>query len=300
MIGSSASVAARKGAALEAENAAMTLLSIIMPTFNAAESIERSLESIAGQTFSDYEVVVQDGSPNNETSRTVERFLEAHPDFPLRLYRERDRGVYDAMNKAVARANGEWLYFLGSGDQLHHERVLAAAMGTKSAADCNVIYGNAEIIGDSTWAKSGTIYDGPFDLPMLLNRNICHQAIFYKADFARNVGDYNVDYVVCGDWDFNLRCWARTKFKYIDITVAKFIAGGISSNQPEDRRFYRDFVANLLHYFHFSPLSPVLNAPGFHALADVIAIQRSRGKIYSLCGRALRYFLRFQMGLSAR
>jgi glycosyltransferase involved in cell wall biosynthesis len=299
MIDSSASVAAQNCAALETENAAMTLLSIIIPTFNAAESIERSLESIAGQTFTDYEVVVQDGSSNDETSRTVQRFLEAHPDFSLRLYRERDRGVYDAMNKAVARANGEWLYFLGSGDQLHDERVLAATMSTKNTADCNVIYGNAEIIGDCTWAKSGTIYDGPFDLPMLVNKNICHQAIFYNADFARNVGEYNVDYVVCGDWDFNLRCWARTKFKYIDITVAKFIAGGISSTQPEDRKFYRDFVANLLHYFHFSPLSPVLNAPGFHALSDVVAIQRSRGKMYSLCGRTVRCFLKLRMKLGA-
>ena len=172
-------------------------------------------------------------------------------------------------------------------------------MSTKNTADCNVIYGDAEIVGDCTWARSGTIYNGPFDLPMLLRRNICHQAIFYKADFVRTAGEYNADYVICGDWDFNMRCWARTKFKYIDVTVAKFIAGGLSSNNPYDGQFSKDFVANILRYFHLSPLSPLVNAPGFDGLSDVIVIQQSRGELYSLCGRAVRRFLRLRTRLSA-
>ncbi len=277
----------------------MPLLTIIIPTFNSAGSIGRALESIAVQTFADYEVVVQDGSPNDETARAVGKFLEAHPNFPLRLYREHDRGVYDAMNKAMTKADGEWLYFLGSDDQLYHDRVLAEVMSKQATADCKVIYGNAEIIGDCKWAKSRTIYNGPFDLPMLLSRNICHQAIFYKADFVRKVGEYNANYLVCGDWDFNLRCWAMTKFNYIDVTVAKFIAGGLSSSKSDDGQFYKDFVVNILRYFHLSPLSPLVNAPDFNGLSDVIVVQQSRGALYSLCGRAVRGCLRLRARLSA-
>lgn len=277
----------------------MPMLSIIIPTFNSAESIEHSLESIAAQTFTDYEVVVQDGSPNDDTAHAIGKFLGVHPGCPLRLYRERDRGVYDAMNKAMVKASGEWLYFLGSDDQLYNDRVLATVMSTQNTADCSVIYGNTEIVGDCAWARSGTIYNGPFDLPMLLSRNICHQAIFYKADFVRKVGEYNANYVVCGDWDFNMRCWTRTKFKYIDVTVAKFIAGGLSSNDPHDGQFSRDFVANVLRYFHLSPLSPLVNAPGFNGLSDVIVIQQNKGELYSLCGRAVRRFLRLRTRLSA-
>ena len=66
----------------------MPLLSIIIPTFNSAQSIERSLESIAVQTFTDYEIVVQDGSPKDDTARAIGKFLEAHSGCPLRLYRE--------------------------------------------------------------------------------------------------------------------------------------------------------------------------------------------------------------------
>jgi glycosyltransferase involved in cell wall biosynthesis len=267
-------------------------LSIIVPTFNSAQSIERSLESIAVQSFTDYEVLVQDGSPTDDTARAIGRFLEGHPRFPLRLARESDRGVYDAMNKATLAAGGEWLYFLGSDDLLYNDRVLAAVMSPLNTASNKVIYGNVEIVGDCSWARSGTIYAGRFDLSMLLTKNICHQAVFYKADFARSVGEYNGDYRVCGDWDFTMRCWARTQFKYIDVTVAKFAAGGLSSTNREDGAFDREFLDNVLRYFHLSPLSPFVNAPTFKRLSDVIALQQRRGKMYSLCGRAVRLFLR--------
>lgn len=288
----------RRQACLSHRITTMPLLSIIIPTFDSAQSIGQSLESIAAQTFTDYEVVVQDGSPNDDTASAIKHFLEGQPQFPLRIYRERDRGIYDAMNKAMLRASGEWLYFLGSDDQFYNDQVLATVMTRQNTADCNVIYGNAEIVADSIWAKSGTIYDGPFDLPTLLRKNICHQAIFYKTDLVRQVGEYNTDYVVCGDWDFNMRCWARTRFKYIDITVAHFLAGGLSSTNPADAHFHRDFAANVLNYFHLSPLSFLVNAPGFNGLPGVIAIQKSRGEMYSLFGRAIRRFLRARMRLS--
>jgi glycosyltransferase involved in cell wall biosynthesis len=271
------------------------LLSIIIPTFNSAESIWRALESVAAQAFTDYEVLVQDGSPTDHTARAIGRFLEVHPRFPLSLFRESDRGVYDAMNKATLKARGKWLYFLGSDDLLHNDRVLATVMSPANAAKYKVIYGNVEVIGDCSWARSGTIYNGPFDLPMLLDRNICHQAVFYNADFARGIGEYNGDYRVCSDWDFNMRCWARTEFKYIDVTVAKFAAGGLSSTSPEDGPLDRDFVANVLRYFKLSPLSFLVNAPRFRRLSDVIALQQRRGRIYALCGRAIRYYMRRRM-----
>jgi glycosyltransferase involved in cell wall biosynthesis len=276
---------------LTTRNSTTPTLSIIIPTFNSAGSILQSLESVAAQTFTDYEVVVQDGSPNDDTARAIDRFLRSHPGYPLRLYRERDRGVYDAMNKAMVRASGNWLYFLGSDDQLFNDQVLATAMNAQNTRYCNVLYGNAEIIGDCAWGRSGMIYDGPFDLRMLLKRNICHQAIFYRADFVRRVGEYNPNYVICGDWDFNMRLWAQTRFKYI--------TGGLSSSELRDAQFYKDFAANILRYFHLSPLNPLVNSPDFSGLPDVIVIQKSRGKLYSLCGRAVRRFLRMRTRLDA-
>ncbi len=272
----------------------MPKLSIIIPTFNSADTIERCLSSIAVQTFTDYEVIVQDGSPNDDTAREIERFQEKHGDIALRVFRERDRGPYDAMNKASARARGQWLYFLGSDDELFNNRVLAEVFEEEYGPDCDVIYGKVEIVGDCGWARSGSIYDGQFSLAKLLNKNVCHQAVFYRAEFARRVGEYDLRYPVCADWNFNLRCWAQTKFRYVDVVVAKFHAGGVSSANREDENLRKDFVANAMRYFNLSPFDPLINSPGFWCLSEVAEMQRANGKLHSLGGRAVRRLLRLR------
>jgi glycosyltransferase involved in cell wall biosynthesis len=265
-------------------------LSLIIPTFNSKSTIERCLQSIAVQTFTDYEVIVQDGSPNGKTVRIIEEFQQAHSGLSIRLYHEPDRGVYDAMNKAMARAQGEWFYYLGSNDELFDKQVLAAVLATPNIANCEVLYGNVQIIGDGCGLKSGSIYDGRFGLSKLLSRNICHQAIFYRATFARQIGNYNTNYPALADWDFNLRCWAQTKFRYIDITIAKFLVGGISSNG--DERFYADLASNVIEYFQFSLLNPMVNSPQFAGLGGIQKMQFAQGKLLGMSGKIMRRAIR--------
>ena len=270
------------------------MLSIIIPTYNSAATIGRCLQSIAVQAFTDYEVIVQDGSPKDDTAREIERFQEKHGDVVIRIFRERDRGPYDAMNKASARARGEWLYFLGSDDELFNDRALAGILEEENGPDCDVVYGNVEVVGDCGWAKSGSIYDGQFSLAKLLNKNICHQAVFYRAEFARRIGEYDLRYPVCADWDFNLRCWAQAKFRHVDVTVARFHAGGVSSINREDEQLRKDFVVNARRYFNLSLFDPLINSPGLWCLSGVIEMQRANGKFHSLCGRAVRRMLKLR------
>lgn len=227
----------------------MPKLSIIIPTFKSAGTIERSLHSIGVQTFTNYEIVVQDGGSSDRTTELIEEFRRENPGIKLELEQERDKGVYDAMNKAMRRASGEWLFFLGSDDELYNKNVLDNVLNSPEAADCDVLYGNAQIVGNAGWAEDGAIYGGPFDLGKLLTKNICHQAMFYRAAFAREVGDYNQEYVVCGDWDFNMRCWAKGRFNYVDVIVARFHAGGNSTNFRPDPDFEADVAANIIKYF---------------------------------------------------
>ena len=253
----------------------MPKLSIIIPTFNSAACIERCLRSIAVQTFSDYEVIVQDGCSSDGTVDQITNFQRSDPGIGVKLAIEKDKGPYDAMNKGVRRATGEWLYFLGSDDELHHADVLRSVMECGVAAAGDVIYGNVRVAGDAGWARDNSVYDGRFDLRKLLSRNICHQAIFYRTRFHREVGEYNDDYTVCADWDFNLRCWSRAPFTHIDLIVAKFRAGGISSGRF-DESFGKDFVFNVLRYFRLSPYDPIVNTPAFAGFDEIRSIQRSR------------------------
>lgn len=266
----------------------MPLLSILIPTYNSAGTIERCLESIATQTFKDYEVVVQDGSPNDDTAHAIDKFLVDNPNFSVRVHRERDLGVYDAMNKAKAKAEGEWLYFLGSDDELFDSGILASVMTAEITADCDVMYGNVLTVSGEDGGKPGKLWGGKFELSDLFNRNICHQAIFYKSAFARKVGDYEPAYITSADWDFNMRCWAQTRFKYLNVTVAKYHLGGLSSDPHRDKQFNKEFAANAMRYFKLSLLSPLVNAASFHGFHEIIRMQQAKGTLYAFCGRVVR------------
>jgi hypothetical protein len=165
-----------------------------------------------------------------------------------------------------------------------------------------VLYGNVQWVGNTDRISSGSIYDGPFNFQKLLNRNICHQAIFYRTDLVRRAGSFNLDYPIWADWDFNLRCWALTTFKYIDLVVAKFRADGISSNS--DDRFQRDIGVRVVRYFGFSLLNPVVNDRTFIGRPEIIEMQKANGKLYALFGLALRVILKVRWeartGLRAR
>src|ERR1035437_5069778 len=255
----------------------MTKLSIIVPTFNSGATIERCLASIASQTFTDYEVIIQDGCSRDNTIDLIRNWEKANAGITVKLQQEKDKGIYDAMNKAVLLASGEWLYFLGSDDELHDPYVLERVMGSKAADSSNVIYGSVKRVGRES---KSDIYDGRFTLTKLLRkRNICHQAIFYRASFARESGQYNTDYVIFSDWDYNMRCRSETRFSFMDLTVAIYSMDGISSHARRDPRFDADLIANIARYFNSSAphIWVVLNRIDSAFKADMAYILREEG-----------------------
>jgi glycosyltransferase involved in cell wall biosynthesis len=281
------------------------MLSIIIPTFNSAATIGRCLGSIGNQTFSDFEIVVQDGFSTDNTLEIIRNFQQANSRIEVQTERAKDRGPYDAMNRAVSRARGTWLYFLGSDDELNDENVLKEALKPEHLDNNDVLYGNVRLVGDCWgWAAHDSIYDGPFNLQKLLRANICHQAIFYRADLVRRAASFNVDYAVLADWDFNLRCWALTRFRYIDLVIAKFYGGGISSSKQREEQFQRDIGIQVVRDFGFSLLNPVVNDSAFVGRPGVIEMQKTKGRLYALSGLALRVVLKvrseMRTGHSAR
>ena len=151
-------------------------------------------------------------------------------------------------------ATGNWLIFLGSDDSFYDETVLQER-SPAAQTTAKVLYGNAKIIGDTGWAKDGEIYAGEFDLHKLLNQNICHQAMFYNSEFIRNeIGYFNLRYKKSSDWDFNLRCWAKHPFQYMDMTVANFLAGGFSTDS-NDQAITDRFCGQYKNLFQYRSVS---------------------------------------------
>ena len=144
-------------------------ISIIIPTYNASKTLSVALESILEQSFNDYEILIIDGL---STDHTVE-LAKGYQDERIKIISEKDSGIYDAMNKGIRLAKGEWLYFLGSDDRLFDKDVLKK-VSQWFGQDYDVLYGNV------VFSISQRVYDGRFSAQKLIARNICHQAIFTK------------------------------------------------------------------------------------------------------------------------
>lgn len=220
----------------------MPLFSIIIPTYNSELFLHSAIDSVLKQTYSDFEILIIDGASLDNTLNVANSFNDNR----IKIYSEKDKGIYDAMNKGIQKSNGEWLYFLGSDDKLYDTEVLADVKSNIKSTN-SFIYGNVKIISDTNWAKKGELYDGKFDMKKLFKKNISHQAIFYNRNTFVKFGVFNIDYKICADFDYNLKIFSNSTPQYINRTIAYFSGGGISTTGV-DEAFSNDFASNIIHY----------------------------------------------------
>jgi glycosyltransferase involved in cell wall biosynthesis len=206
------------------------LLSIITPTFNAGEKIAATVASVLRQEPSliDYHVI--DGGSTDETVDVVRRIA---PD--VDVISEPDAGIYDAINKGIARSRGRFFYVLGAGDVLRPGIVEHLAEHLAALPPNSILYGNVY------WTSLKRVYDGPFTKRGLTLRSICHQAMFIDRSLVEMFGPYDHRYPISADWHFNIRCFAdaRVRMQYIDEIIADYEGGGISDT-GRDTRFQAD------------------------------------------------------------
>lgn len=225
-------------------------LSVIIPTYNSESKIDRCIKSVLSQTYSNVEIVIIDGGSSDKTVGIIEGFQKVNSN--IVFISESDEGIYDAMNKGINLSVGEWVYFLGSDDTLFSETVFEEFSTKSTSLGSDLIYGSALIVGNPGWAMDQDVYDGEFNVEKLFKKNICQQAIFYKKSVFGKVGYFNITYKVCGDWDFNHRCFAALETSYINFTVAIFNAGGTSTISHKDAYTEHESVINLNKYYQLS------------------------------------------------
>ena len=208
-------------------------ISIIIPTYNSEALIKKSLQSILIQTYTKYEVLVIDGKSTDKTIDVVTEIAKNHKQ--VTYISEKDKGVYDAMNKGIELAKGDWLYFLGSDDTLRDKNVLQKVIAVLEQKNCDVLYGNVIKSGNNS------IYAGEFTYRMLNERNICHQAIFVNKSVFNRIGNFNLKYKVLADWVHNFRWFfnPEIKHKYTDLVIANYSDGGFSATS-QDVPFRKD------------------------------------------------------------
>ncbi|RVT98354.1 glycosyltransferase [Mucilaginibacter limnophilus] len=208
--------------------------SIIIPAYNSAATISSCLQSVLRQTFPVFEILVIDGLSDDDTVEIIQSFKNPS----IKVTSEKDNGIYDAMNKGIWQAKGNWLYFLGSDDELHDENVLKDIVDViNSLPNVQVVFGDVV----TTEGKRERYINYNF-WDLVIERCICHQAIFYhRAVF--NVDFYDTRYKVCADWDFNLKIFAWGVFsQYIPRVIAKFNTSGVSGQWQQHPEYLANFA----------------------------------------------------------
>jgi glycosyltransferase involved in cell wall biosynthesis len=181
---------------------------------------------------------------NLSADRTVEVAEEFRRQYGrVRIISEPDEGIYDAMNKGLRSCSSEWVYFLGSDDELERG-VLEQIFERPDPESLDFIYGNVRK------KRAGQIYDGAFTLDKILNQSICQQAIFYRRSLFERLGMFNLRYRIWADWDFSWRCFADrdVRKEYVPLVIAEYNDGGFSS-ASDDEVFKLDAPALLAKYY---------------------------------------------------
>ncbi len=235
------------------------LVTVITPTFNCAATVEKSLLSVARQSYRPIEHIFCDNLSDDGTVEILERYRRKYDH--IRVYSCPDAGIYDAMNRGVHLSTGDWLYFLGGDDEFSSPDILTELYREGFLSGTRVVYGNVQVEGDLPWARDGAIYDGPFDLRKILAKNICHQSILYPRRVFIDSGCFDTRYKVTADYDFNLRRWSKEEFEYADKIIARFRTGGSSSEGVHDRLSV-DFPYKVKRYFGLRPGDERLRDPG--------------------------------------
>ena len=218
---------------------------IITVSYNPGEKLRGTLRSVAAQSFTDYEVIVKDGG-STDGSTDFLKGSEGEGLNRVRFYEEKDKGIYDAMNRAVGYARGEYVLFLNCGDLLADENVLERVHEVierterDGAKDCKeqgipryVFYGDT--FSEQTKV---TIASAPEITGFTCYRNIpCHQSCFYDIELCREK-PYDLSYKIRADYDHFLWCFYRGNagFIHMDFPVSSYEGGGYSESKENGKR----------------------------------------------------------------
>lgn len=201
----------------------MIKFTIITVCYNTSTTIRETIDSVLGQTYQELEYIVVDSKSEDGT---VE-ILQSITDKRLTFISEKDSGIYNAMNKGLKMASGDYLIFLGADDIFYDKDVLKKVAGKLTGSN-DVAY------GDVMLKTRQRLYNGAFSRWTWGHRNICHQSIFYpKSVYGRYM--YNEKYRSVADWDYNLRLLIDgIKFTYIRETICTFNdSDGLSSSTKD-------------------------------------------------------------------
>lgn len=232
----------------------MLKFTIITCTYNAAHELQRTLDSVLRQQYGAVEHLILDGQSADDTVALAQAYkLQSDADdndHEVVIVSEPDHGLYDAMNKGIGRATGNYIVFLNAGDRLHSETTLediAACVGEGEPLP-GVLYGDTDIVDDNGRFLRHRRLQPPAHLTWKSFRSgmlVCHQAFYARTDLAQQQ-PYDLNFRFSADFDWCIRIMKAANqqslgLRNVHMVVADYLEGGMTT---------RNHRASLKERFH--------------------------------------------------
>ena len=209
-------------------------ISIVTITYNAARVLQRTLDSVNSPTYSDIEHLIIDGASQDSTVAMSEAYRQ-QISYDVVIQSEPDQGLYDAMNKGLRLATGDYIIFMNAGDTFHETTTLEN-VAKVAAVNVAVLYGDTNVVDQEGRFLRKRHLSAPERLTWRSFRQgmlVCHQAFYVRLDIARNI-PYDLQFRHSADVDWCIRVMKEAERRHLTLVrvpgvVADFLDGGDST-----------------------------------------------------------------------
>ena len=222
----------------------MTKISIITINYNDKIGLTKTIESVINQSWQPFEFLVIDGNSTDGGKEIINQYADKI-DYWVS---EPDTGVYNAMNKGIRAATGDYVLFLNSGDMLHNNDVLQQ-VDTMIKGDFSIYYG--DVIVKKPHSERHKVYPETLSFSYFYTNALCHQACFIKRQLFHDHFFYNEDYKIYSDGEFFIYtiCKMNVPYKHLDLIISIYDFTGISSNPKYEKLHEEERLMSIKKYF---------------------------------------------------
>ncbi|HSH72710.1 MAG TPA: glycosyltransferase family 2 protein [Methylophilaceae bacterium] len=270
----------------------LPLVSIIVAVFNAGKTLQQCIDSVASQTYAHKQLIIIDGGSTDNTVEVIKKSSEKI-NFSIS---EKDRGIYDAWNKGLTQAQGEWVCFLGADDYLYNSQVIENMIFKIQDLpdEIQIAYGQVALVDDAGKEKELLGQDWS-EIKQQIKQVMCipHPAVFHRRTLFEQSGNFNGKFRIAGDYEMLLRALKNgDAYSVMGLIVVAMRVGGVSSKPGNAIESFKEMrLAQKIH--------------GLNAINSVLFLrifkEHLRKVLWSILGekyaKKLLDFMRYLRGL---
>lgn len=218
----------------------LSIITIITVVFNCEKYLEETIQSVINQTYDNVEYIIIDGGSTDGTLEIIKKY-DDKIDYWVS---EKDSGIYDAMNKGIAVATGEWINFMNAGDSFYDNSILEKFFLQNDLKNVGILYGNHAVKNET---NSEIVEVDVKNYNWKRNIPFCHQSLFVKRELLKN-NLFDLQLKIAADYDQFLRLKSKNlEILHLPLVVSTYLDGGISSISRE--KLIREYYKITKRYF---------------------------------------------------